>query len=757
MKKQLNEYYLQFKSNKLFKATMKSYFIIACMVFLAYALVMVMNVYHAAITQLTSAEQKMLSQAETTTDFILRDITSNASIVFENNAVAIDAVSKPYTPIRSYEISTLISEMKTRTSAIDKVYFFNLTDNCIYTGDHPVYDKESFPDHELLDIIADSSFYTVNLPHILKYEDGNEIKEERVLLSVFKYSDTSYMAVFVNSDVFNSMVNSDFDNKNQSMTILQSNGLVLSSTEPELFGQNLSEDKLIQKIDKMSAKNGYFNLGGRIYSFRKSNTLNSLYICSFRSSSVIVSYIWQFLVIIIFALLLICLYFISSIKMSMSIFRPFRELRSDVFKVLGISPKNGADDAGTDKDLQLISKNLANIKNEYDAMQERELLYSETKRNELVYNLLTGSFNYDEKELDEYNIRFPHPYSTILLIRLDNTKNIERSNIGLILYGISNAGTELLTQNGMTAYFTTFSNEYDVLFIVNHPAKEFDTAYLTQLQKYVQNAFDITVSVAYDTSDSSPDSASQMYRHVRYAMQYRIVNGHGSIVSYNALINHAANSCEYPAKYEKAVIREINQKNMDGIVHAIDDFIQAVSDMPYIYIIIHTSVLMMAISAHITPDRNSSEHNYEISDDIMRVETIDEIRSMLITKCNDVIISSSDIETNDKHLMIANSIEEYINEHYADPNLSIDVIASYVNKSANYTRSIFKQNKGISISEYITRRRFDEVCRMLIETNLTAQAIGQKAGMSSGSYFYTAFKKYTGYTPEQYRKKHMTK
>lgn len=80
-----------------------------------------------------------------------------------------------------------------------------------------------------------------------------------------------------------------------------------------------------------------------------------------------------------------------------------------------------------------------------------------------------------------------------------------------------------------------------------------------------------------------------------------------------------------------------------------------------------------------------------------------------------------------------------------------------MNKSANYTRTIFKQNKGISISEYISKTRFDEVCRLLRETNLTAQQISRRTGMSSSSYFYTAFKKYTGYTLEQYRKKHMKK
>lgn len=79
-----------------------------------------------------------------------------------------------------------------------------------------------------------------------------------------------------------------------------------------------------------------------------------------------------------------------------------------------------------------------------------------------------------------------------------------------------------------------------------------------------------------------------------------------------------------------------------------------------------------------------------------------------------------------------------------------------MNKSANYTRNIFKQNKNISISEYISHKRFDEVKRMLVETNFTAQTIAQKVGMNSGSYFYTAFKKYTGYTPDQYRKKYMS-
>lgn len=757
MKEKINQFYLQFKSNRLFKTTMKSYFIIACLVFLAYAVVMVFNVYHAAIDQLTSAEQKMLSQSETTNDFILRDINSTANTVFEKEMTAIEAMSQPYTTMRSAQISELISEMKTRTSSIYKVYFFNLKDNCIYTGDNPVYTTESFPDKELLELIPNCGWYTINLPHTLKYHDNEELKEEQVLLSLYKYSDTSCMAVFINSDVFNSMVNAEFENKKQSMMILQSSGIVMSSTDPEQFGRDLSDDKLVKKINDTSKNSGYINDFGTIYCYKKSNTLNSLYICSFRSSSVIVSYIWQFAIILLFALLLILLYFISSIRMSMSIFRPFKKLRSDVLRIWDLSAPDHSCDLGTEQDLDLISKNLVTIRAKYDSMKETEQLYSETKRNELMYNLMTGTFNYDKSELDEYDICLNFPYSTTLLVRLDNTKSIVRSDVGFIQYGIASTGAELLTNKDMRAYSTTYSDDYDVIFLINHRSPVFDTEYIRRLQRYVTAAFGITVSISYDSADNSSDAAAQMYRNVKEAMQYRMVKGHNSIIEYNSLMSEISSDKEYPYKQEKAVIASINKRNQQEAEEAVDDFIDAIKDMPYSYIVIHSSVLVTAIHSLIKQDKNSDSRSDVISTTILRIETLGDLREMIIAKCSDAIISISSGESSDKYMMIANSIEAYINEHYTDPNLSIDMIASYAGKSANYTRNIFKQNKNISISEYILRKRFDEVKRLLTETNLTSQVIAQKVGMNSGSYFYTAFKKHTGYTPEQYRKMSLSK
>ncbi len=734
---------------------MKSYFLIACMVFIAYAAVLVVSVTNAALSQITTAQDKMLSQAETTNDFLLRGLTSAATNAFETEGAGIDAMTKPYSIEISVNATNLMNDMKLSCTAIDSVYFFNLNNDLIYTGDNPVYNEADFPDKELLAMVASSGRYTMNKPHILKYKDNETLLEKPTLVSIYKYSDTAAMAVFIDAEFYNSMINADYNNPDQNMFVLSNNGIVISSTAPELFGNDVSDSEIVKKIYEAEDTTGFITEHGTIYCYRQSDTLNSAYVCSIKLSSILVSYSWQIFILLLFAVLLVLLYFISSIRMSMSIFRPFKKLRSDVFGILGISAPEDENESGTDSDLKQIADNLADIKSNYDSMLKNEFMYTQTKRSELIYNIITGTYNFSKSDVDEYQINLRHPYNTVILVRLDNAKQIDRAEVGLVLYGIANVGTEIFTNNDSLAYSTTYGEEYDVVFLINHKEPFRSDERIKLLQKYIKNIFNISVSAAYSMGNNSLGSVSELYRRTKYAMQYRIVKGHGAVINYIDLMSPVSVGNEYPAKLEKDIIRAINMRDKDKTASKVDEFVAEISKMPYVYIIVHSCVLIMAIIAHIKADSRIEDNNDIISDELTRSETLDDIKDTIMAKCSEALIASSDARIDDKYLMIANSIQEYIDTHYTDPNLSIDTIASYVNKSANYTRTIFKQNKGISISEYISRKRFDEVCRLLRETNLTAQQISRKTGMSSSSYFYTAFKKYTGYTLEQYRKIHM--
>lgn len=750
----IKEFLSQIKSNRFLKNTVITYTIIACALFLAFSCITTVLMSKAAIRQLTDAEQKMLEQAENTSESILKNINYSITDTFENNKTIQDALLKPYSPILSLQTADAISAIKHSFDTIDKVYLFNMSNDVIYTGETPVYSIEDFPDQELISYVRYVSKYDVNKPMLIKYEDETspgKICEKRMLVSVYKIDSSSAMAVLIDSDAFNSLVNAPSTHTNQSMTILNSDGIVISSTDDTLFGKDLSENKIYRKLLSQNKNNGTLKYRSKIYFYRAAQTMNTFYISEIRRSDIIGSFAIQFIFVLMFGLILIFLLFVSSIRLSASIYRPFRRLRQSIGNLLNID--DNITETGTDEDLNKISQNLSNIKSKYDAMQTTEMLYTTSKRNELVYNIISGAYNFDMDTLTEYNIKFPHPYTTIILFRLDNAKKIKHSDIGLMQYGIANVATEIMTTDNIISYSTTFGGEYDITFIVNHNSSVFDTAIIEQIQKYITDIFAVTVTASYDTVSHDIDNISEAYRNAEYSMQYRCVKGHNSIISYSSLKNTIKTSnIAYPHEIEKEIVNAIKSKNSDAVTVAAKKFIEYLSSLPYMYITVYSCMFIMTIDMYAP---NSNDNNSDaIADDLTKLETIDALLPIIQTKCANAIVEDDTVSST-KYNVIANNIEKYIDENYTDPNLSIHIIATYVNKSANYTRNIFKQIKGISISDYITKKRFSEVCRLLIETNLTAQAISQQTGMSSGSYFYTAFKKYTGYTPEQFRKKYI--
>lgn len=93
---------------------------------------------------------------------------------------------------------------------------------------------------------------------------------------------------------------------------------------------------------------------------------------------------------------------------------------------------------------------------------------------------------------------------------------------------------------------------------------------------------------------------------------------------------------------------------------------------------------------------------------------------------------------------------EYIGKNFQE-NINLNKISNYVSLSKNYFCNIFKKEVGITIWDYLIRIRMEEAKRMLLETEQKTYDISEKTGYDDPSYFGRLFKKYTGFTPTEYR------
>lgn len=84
-------------------------------------------------------------------------------------------------------------------------------------------------------------------------------------------------------------------------------------------------------------------------------------------------------------------------------------------------------------------------------------------------------------------------------------------------------------------------------------------------------------------------------------------------------------------------------------------------------------------------------------------------------------------------------------------DLSLSALASMQNVSASYLSSLFKQETGQTITDYVNRKRIESAKHLLETTTLQVQTVAQHCGILDVHYFSRVFKKYTGKTPKEYR------
>lgn len=94
----------------------------------------------------------------------------------------------------------------------------------------------------------------------------------------------------------------------------------------------------------------------------------------------------------------------------------------------------------------------------------------------------------------------------------------------------------------------------------------------------------------------------------------------------------------------------------------------------------------------------------------------------------------------------------YINSHLNE-TLSLDSLASHFFVSKYHISHVFKDNMGISLHQYILKKRL-HICKNAILSGQPLGTLFQQYGFTDYSSFYRAFRKEYGVSPTDFKEKH---
>ena len=292
----------------------------------------------------------------------------------------------------------------------------------------------------------------------------------------------------------------------------------------------------------------------------------------------------------------------------------------------------------------------------------------------------------------------------------------------------------------------TESEAFTELTQVAHDAKRF-------IQVRFRIEFSISVSNIHRTFRGLPDA----YQEALQAMEYKILNANPSVIlydqvrSYNGIYTYTLEKEQQLINYIKVGAVNEAKVTVDEIMDGCSSVESPISvEMARCLMFNLTSTMLKASMEVSSRQQELFAENQKSIQALLNSHNIAEMRRQLGLFLHMVCTHVED-KKNSHNLELRDTVLRLIEEQYTDGNLSLTVLAEECKVSPSYLSRFFKEQVGITLSDYITKYRVDKAKVLLIGEDFQQKHIAEQVGFSSISTFIRTFKKWEGVTPGMYR------
>lgn len=554
------------------------------------------------------------------------------------------------------------------------------------------------------------------------------------------------------------------ERENDVLFITDSEGEVLISTNGQLpDGLNIKADLLprISSSDTVLNSFNYTN-GERKYKVTYlSKAMNNWQIVSMQDYDVVLGSVRQMkwtevavtLSVVLLAILL-------SVFFALRLYKPVGQL-------LTLVPQDVRGAPQAKDELSLIAANVTEIISKLKGLELERASQSNIAKLYQLRSLIGSSGSIDEQAFLQLrkqhgiDIAYPSPLR-LALVQIDNLQGLAADPglpmESLFYFAIANIGQELLRLEGSCEAADMKSGH--LVFIVGSEAgtlTKLDERFRA-LQQTIFDYYHITFTVTLSELFTDYRCISEHYNLAIRHSNYRMIFGKGVVLEPEMLRENEENeSLRIPQELERQLTEGLKGGDLAETEQAIRKWRELLGGFSFENMF--SAVLHLAVTLSNTlgemNNRNVNPVPYNlqaINRRILEKETLDEIEGVLLEVVREVT-GQRKSGREDKNRLLAETVKEIIDKHYADPDLNVQRIADMLKMSSVYLGQVFKAQEGTTVVDQINAARLSSARECLEQKDLTVTEIMEKVGFGNESYFYRLFKRRYGTTPKEYRLK----
>ena len=364
-----------------------------------------------------------------------------------------------------------------------------------------------------------------------------------------------------------------------------------------------------------------------------------------------------------------------------------------------------------------------------------------------------------EKYVQNYQIDLKGPYYviTILHISTDNSQQ-DNPSINPFLKAVS---VKKLTEEQLFAEWKCKTVTYlgDIIVItqltdVNSITRFTDT--MDKICKMAKRVCDARVTAGIGHVCSEMSQLQLSFQGAQNAVSYRIIYGNTRAINIAEMDPQENVYVPWEASYIQKILKKIKMGEYLALENIIDEFIQQLSiskvSLQKFRILIMgliTEIFKFGSDNQLDMEKVFSESN-DVYSQTLQLESPEALGRWLRDSCGKMqnLVRSGRQDTTKSFVTKA---VEYVREHYADNDLSIEIICSYLNVSAAYFSTVFKKETGKTFINYLTEYRMQQAVNLLDTKDEKTYIIADQVGYADPNYFSYVFKKQFGMSPSKYK------
>lgn len=259
------------------------------------------------------------------------------------------------------------------------------------------------------------------------------------------------------------------------------------------------------------------------------------------------------------------------------------------------------------------------------------------------------------------------------------------------------------------------------------------------IREHSQLSLSIGVGMAY----RDLARLNQSFIEAAAALEHRMIRRSGQVTYFEQLAElspPAAESFWIPRKSMLKLEQSLKQGNESVAVQMIADTIDTIKDEP-LQVHLLRCICFDLLNAFLrTASELGMDEVFANMPELTSFETLEELESRLLALAAAICAQvERNTETNESSLM--DDILAYVDQQFADYTLSLEHVALKFAISTSYLSRSFKEKTGSNFSQYIWRRRVDEVIRLLVNTSAPLKEIIEQVGYLDAPNFIRKFKK----------------